>query len=173
MDPYQEQKRDSYGICLGRWRNISENGENVIFDGCKVEYLCLTGQSQSGSYINTFVQYFDKYVNGEDKKTFDSYLNIVGVPLGRESRQKELGMDKNMGERGAVKSSVPFIMISSEGDLTLFKDRGSGILPTNCDDEYKCRYYEVSGSPHTDVDCPILSADSEIEKSRKDTSANE
>ena len=149
---------------LGQVAEYIRNGENVIFDGCKVEYLCLTGQSQSGSYINTFVQYFDKYVNGEDKKTFDSYLNIVGVPLGRELRQKELGMDKNMGKRGAVKSSVPFIMISSEGDLTLFKDRGSGILPTNCDDEYKCRYYEVSGSPHTDVDCPILSADSEIEK---------
>ena len=64
---------------------------------------------------------------------------------------------------------TPYICMSSEADLYLFNLFLEGNLfkvkIENSDTEKnKCRYYEIPGSPHTDIVCPVLTAVSEIEQ---------
>ncbi len=152
------------------WDMLGQAGmlirSGILFSGRNVDYICLTGQSQSGTYLNTFVHKFDKYLLDENgKHLFDGYLNIAGVPMERAIRQEKVESWLSCIPRSRFNSSIPFIMVSSEGDLTLFARMGTGEIPEDSDTSInKCRYYEVAGSPHTDVDCPILSTDSEISK---------
>jgi len=152
------------------WDMIGQTGTLIrsgrLFSGKNVDYICLTGQSQSGTYLNTFVDKFDKYLRDEKgKHHFDGYLNIAGVPMERAIRQEKVESWLSCVLRSRFNSSIPFIMVSTEGDLTLFAKMGTSEIPEDSDTAVnKCRYYEVAGSPHTDVDCPILSADSEILK---------
>lgn len=146
---------------------IRSGRAGALFGGEEVRYLCLTGQSQSGFYLNTFIAHFDRYMeDAAGQRLFDGYMNIVGVPFERELRQGISKKRFSLKPRRDLVSGVPLIMISSEGDMELFSKREGWAqtkLPVDCDTrENKCRYYEVAGAPHTDVDCAILSGDAEV-----------
>lgn len=138
--------------------------------GYKAEYIYLTGQSQSGAYLNTYVSYFDEYLYDENGKgLFDGYLNIVGALVQRSVRQNGNVGPLRLVKRHMHPSRTPYICFSSEGDLYLFKmfvgDNLLDIKVENTNTETdKCRYYEIAGSPHTDIICPVLTATEEIEK---------
>lgn len=151
---------------VGQTVTYIRTGNPGFFEGHTVEYVCFTGQSQSGCYLNTFIEYFDRYmVDGSGKHLLDGYLNIAGASLSRLIRQRDNGVFLSMKEKPELRTSIPFVVVCTETDLTLFKDFPCGDLPGNHnEDDNKCRYYEVAGSPHTDIDCPVLAGDSEILK---------
>jgi len=152
---------------------VRYGGRNNSFDGAKVDYIYLTGQSQSGAYLNTFIHYFDQYAKDEKERSlFDGYFNIVGALVQRRIRQEdEIGPLRLVG-RHIRPTSVPFISISSEGDLSLFNLFFEGDLlklkiENKNEPHDKCRYYEIAGAPHTDIVCPVLSDIEEIRKTRQ------
>lgn len=138
--------------------------------GYHAEYIYLTGQSQSGAYLNTYIHYFDQYAKRNDGNSiYDGYMNIVGALVQRSIRQEQTIGDLRLLKRNMRPSSTPYICISSEADLYLFNLFVEGDLmklkienSDKADD--KCRYYELAGAPHTDILCPILTALSEIEQ---------
>ena len=138
--------------------------------GFKAEYIYLTGQSQSGAYLNTYVNYFDRYITGKSKKgLFDGYCNIVGALVQRSIRQEGEVGDLRLIPRKMHPSKMPYICISSEADLYLFNmfveaDLFSIKIENKDEINNKCRYYEIPGTPHTDIICPVLTSNEELEK---------
>jgi hypothetical protein len=134
-----------------------------------VKNIYLTGQSQSGAYLNTYVSYFDSLVNKE-YRMIDGYMNIVGALVQRSLCQEDTIGPLKLYLRHMHPCTTPYICLSSEADLTLFDlflEKGNlldvKIKNSNTETD-KCRYYEIPGSPHTDVVCPVLSALDEIKK---------
>lgn len=156
---------------LGQLGLLLRNGKDRnCLGGYPVQYVYLTGQSQSGAYLNTFVSYFDKYTHFPNGQSiFDGYMNIVGALVQRTLRQSQSVGDLRLEERHMHPCATPYICMSSEADLYLFNLFVEGNLfqvkvensdvPGN-----KCRYYEIAGTPHTDIICPVLTATPEIEK---------
>ncbi len=155
---------------LGQLGNLLREKENNCLGGYPVKYIYLAGQSQSGAYLNTFVHYFDKYTQKENgQRIFDGYLNIVGALVQRSIRQEDTIGPLRLSVRNMRPCETPYICMSSEADLYLFNLFLEGNLfkvkIENSDTEKnKCRYYEIPGSPHTDIVCPVLTAVSEIEQ---------
>jgi hypothetical protein len=159
------------------WDMISQTGSLIrrggklnCFDGAHVDYVYLTGQSQSGAYLNTYIHYFDALLpDAQEKKIFDGYLNIVGAEL-RRSICQDVDIKPLTFFPGPQRPSRrPFISITSEGDVPLFQ-KFFNVLPLsggikNSDtSENKRRHYELAGAPHTDTNCPLLSSFEEVEK---------
>ena len=144
-------------------------GSTGCFYGVGAEYLYLTGQSQSGAYLNTFAGNFDRYANPDGHRLFDGYMNIVGALVERSIRQEpDIGPLK-LRLRSRRPIATPYICMSSEADLYLFNNFLKGdLFSVKIEDsdtaQDKCRYYEIAGSPHTDILCPVLNALSEVEK---------
>ncbi len=143
---------------------------SACLGGLKAEYLYLTGQSQSGAYLNTFIHYFDPFAfTGKGERIFDGYMNIVGALVQRSIRQSDEVGGLKLHTRNMRPCATPYICLSSEADLFLFNafldDDLFRVRIENSDTpDNKCRYYEISGTPHTDILCPVLTATSEIEK---------
>jgi hypothetical protein len=138
--------------------------------GQTAQYLYLTGQSQSGAYLNTFIHYFDPFSFAKNnERIFNGYMNIVGALVQRSIRQSdEVGCLK-LHKRNMRPCGVPYVCLSSEADLFLFNafldDDLFRVKVQNVDEpDNKCRYYEIAGTPHTDILCPVLTSPSEIEK---------
>lgn len=141
------------------WDIISQTGyvlrgaeSKKIFGENRPKYVYLTGQSQSGMYLNTFVNTFHKHTTLEDgKSVFDGYLNTVGAFGCVALRDHSNGHlpDYNIKSR-----NVPMITISAEGDLYLFSSINGGklqeIREDNDDANDRFRYYEIPGAPHSD-----------------------
>lgn len=148
---------------------LRRNSENCM-GGYHVENVYLTGQSQSGAYLNTYVSYFDRYAKRENGKSiYDGYMNIVGALVQRSIRQSGTIGNLRLSKRNMHASTIPYICVSSEADLYLFNLFVEGNLMRmkieNSDTaDNKCRYYEIPGAPHTDIVCPVLTSLSEIEK---------
>jgi hypothetical protein len=140
------------------------------FFGSPVRFLYLTGQSQSGAYLNTYIHYFDSFLTDKNgKKTFDGYLNIVGAVLRRKICQDELIEPLRFYVGDIRPTDTPFISINSEGDVRLFELYFQAniltISPENSDtDKNKRRHYDIAAAPHTDVYCTLLSSTEEVEK---------
>lgn len=152
---------------------VRYGGDENCFNNAKVDYIYLSGQSQSGAYLNTFIHYFDQYaIDSAGKNIFDGYFNIVGALVQRQIKQdKEIGPLRLIG-RNVRPTSVPFISVSSEGDLSLFTLLFNGdLLKFNIENKNdpndRCRYYEIAATPHTDIICPILCHIDEIKKTRQ------
>ncbi|MFT3982397.1 MAG: alpha/beta hydrolase domain-containing protein [Lachnospiraceae bacterium] len=147
----------------------TNNGNNCL-GGSQADYIYLSGQSQSGAYLNTYTYYFDRFLyDAVDKALFDGYLNIVGALVQRTIRQENRIGGLRLYPRKVRPCRTPYICISSEADLYLFhyflEENLFSIKVANANSDYnKCRYYEIPGTPHTDIACPILPAISEIEK---------
>lgn len=149
---------------------LLRRGENNCLGGYQVKNVYLTGQSQSGAYLNTYVSYFDRYARQKNGQSiYDGYMNIVGALVQRSIRQSETIGNLRLLKRDMHACATPYICVSSEADLYLFNLFVEGNLMQmkieNADTaENKCRYYEIPGAPHTDIVCPILTALSEIER---------
>lgn len=154
---------------LSQTANTLKGGKENFFDGWEIRYLYLTGQSQSGAYLNTYIHYFDVYVNRErESALYDGYLNIVGAQMERKICQDEVPRPMTLWGQNA-KSVIPFVSVACEGDFYIFKAFGVRDIfehcPKNADGEDdKCRYYEVAGSPHFDCKCPVIVCDEDIRK---------
>lgn len=149
---------------------LRSGGSNNCMDGYEVKYVYLTGQSQSGAYLNTYVSYFDDVAhNMAGHGIFDGYLNVVGALVQRSLRQSRSVGELHLEKRHMKPCATPYICMSSEADLYLFNLFVEGDLFSVCVENVdepgnKCRYYELPGAPHTDIICPVLTATSEIQQ---------
>jgi hypothetical protein len=149
----------------------SKNANNG-FRGYPVEYIYLTGQSQSGAYLNTYIHYFDSFLaDSRGKKFFDGYMNIVGAQIRRRICQDD-PIEPLRFYNGAIRpTGTPFISITSEGDVSLFRDHFQAdilknqIINSDLADN-KVRHYDIAGTPHTDICCPLLPSSEELKKMR-------
>lgn len=147
----------------------TEKGRECI-GNIPAEYIYLSGQSQSGAYLNTYVSYFDSFIRKCcNRPVYDGYFNIAGALVQRTVRQQNTVGDLKLLPRNMHPCSTPYICITCEGDLYLFNQYMEGnlfhIKIENSDTENnKCRYYEIPGAPHTNVVCPLLPALEEVEK---------
>ena len=147
-------------------------GANNLLAGLQVEYLYLTGQSQSGAYLNTYVNHFhDFLVTAEGRRLFDGFFNSVGATVARPLRQTR--SSRSLGIHPGVLRPVatPTISVTAEGDLELFSqitgERVSEIHPPDRNTVgEKSRYYEVAGASHTDVAAAVLPSEDEVAKTR-------
>lgn len=149
-------------------------GTRNCLGGFQPKSVYLTGQSQSGAYLNTYLSYFDPYLNGPDgKHLFDGYMNIVGSLVQRSLRQANDVGPLKLCQRHMHPCATPYICISSEADLTLFSQflPDTDLLSIRVENfdtpQNKCRYYEFAGAPHTDIICPVLTDITDIEKTGK------
>lgn len=147
------------GICR-------ENPE-LVLGNLKPENIYLSGQSQSGVYLNTYVNHFDRYLNTKDgSNLFDGYFSLVSGGYHRSLRQNE---DIFMGIVKSFEAEIkaPFITLNSEGDYGLFEGISGVIRSKNSDSTLdKRRYYEVAGAPHTNAASPVLPINEEIVKTK-------
>lgn len=154
------------------WDMISQLGNLVrskqapFLKSYQIENVYLTGQSQSGMYINTYVYFFHSYLT----HIFDGYLNIVGAGVMRDLNQYE-----NMGKQFSARKQLipknlqtPFILLSSHGDINLFDSFGdrSDVLREMKKENKKIRHYELTSSPHTDPASPLIPDNTEIVKTK-------
>ena len=152
---------------LGGW--IRGKGKALFTEDEKI-YLYLTGQSQSGMYLNTYVNQFHKYLKFSGKPLFDGYLSTVSGGYQRALSQTT-GEDVFMCIREYEENEidVPFITLNSEGDNLLFKSMSKKGLKASKNftlENNKRRYYEVAGAPHTNAASPLVPQNSEIEKTK-------
>ncbi|MGX2960622.1 alpha/beta hydrolase domain-containing protein [Peribacillus sp. JNUCC 23] len=150
------------------WDMISQLGTKLrdksagdILGGLDPKYVYLSGQSQSGFYLNTYITLFDDFLKKSNKRKplFDGYLNLVGPGTTNV---------RSNGPKPSVtysETSVPYIVIMSEfehrfGSLTEYpeyerkKDSNSK--------KNKFRFYEVAGTPHTDPTLAVIPNSAEI-----------
>ncbi len=140
---------------------------NNCLGGYPVDYLNLSGQSQSGMYLNTYTHFFHPYLKTrEGQKFFDTYLNIVGVAACRPLCQ--MAYDEKPARFPDVvveKIDSPYALISSEGDMYLFQNTHEHAWPKDGDTpENRIRYYEIPGTPHTNIVCKVLNSYEETDK---------
>ncbi|AXY25490.1 hypothetical protein CL176_05465 [Suicoccus acidiformans] len=125
-----------------------------------VEELYMTGQSQSGIYLNTYVYFFHSYV----QEIFDGFLTVLGAGRMRDLRQKERRVSlAGIRDQLIANTEIPFILLSSHGDINLFRSK-THILQDLADCYPKIRHYELASSPHTDPTLPMKPAGSEVAK---------
>ncbi len=152
------------------WDIVSQLGSSIrddkvaFLDGYNVEQFYLTGQSQSGIYLNTYVYFFHKYL----REIFDGYLNVVGAGSMRSLNQSEGSGELFSITRQLLPTELetPFILLSSEEDIELFGkyNERNEILNDIEATEGPIRHYELAASPHTDPASPLIPKNSEIVK---------
>ncbi|VEI12776.1 alpha/beta hydrolase domain-containing protein [Trueperella bialowiezensis] len=125
-----------------------------------VTELYLTGQSQSGVYLNTYAYFFHRYV----RDIYDGFLTVVGAGRMRDLRQNErLITLAGIRDQLIADSEVPFILVSAHGDINLFRSKLE-ILRELGADRSKIRHYEMASAPHTDPTSPLIPDNREVEK---------
>lgn len=152
---------------LSQMAVLVRKNEAEFLTGYEVNQLYLTGQSQSGMYLNTYIHYFNKYLkNNDGQSLFDGYLNVVGAGVMRTLNQNE-NESAMFGARPSQirQVDVPFINITAHGDLNLFGSlpNTEGLEDSNTE-ESKIRHYEVASSPHTDPASTLIPDNQEIIK---------
>ncbi|MCZ0717528.1 alpha/beta hydrolase domain-containing protein [Aerococcus kribbianus] len=154
------------------WDIISQLGyaiKNNLLEGLSnypVQELYLTGQSQSGMYLNSYVYYFHQFV----ENIFDGYLNVVGAGVMRDLNQYENPNSFFSSKKQLLPKQLkrPFILLSSQGDINLFEsmvNRNQVLSEINNTLE-PIRHYELASSPHTDPASPLIPDNSEIVKTK-------
>ncbi len=142
-------------------------GTENCLGGYPADYINLSGQSQSGMYLNTYTNYFHRYLKTENgQKLFDTYLNIVGAASRRPLCQTPFG-EEPARIQSPVREKIdsPYALISSEGDMFLFQGMRALSWPEDSDTEdNKIRYYEIPGTPHTNIVCKVLNSYEETDK---------
>lgn len=146
-------------------------GSHNCLGGYQPKYIYLTGQSQSGAYLNTYISYFNPYLDGPDgTHLFDGYMNIVGALVQRSLCQTDDVGPLRLCQRHMHACSTPYICLSSEADFIVFKHFLPNVnlldiqIENSDTPQNKCRYYEIAGAPHTDILCPVLTDIADIEK---------
>lgn len=148
----------------------AKNNSQGFCGGLDVSYLYLSGQSQSGMYLNTYVNFMHNYYKnmGYDK-VYDGYLSLASGGLTRALRQdpKEIF---NFAVRPSREEEidVPVITFNTENDYYLFGSMGADIKPTKNENSptNKRRYYDMTASAHTDAASPLVPTNEEILKTK-------
>ncbi|MEY8370387.1 alpha/beta hydrolase domain-containing protein [Aerococcaceae bacterium 50-4] len=147
--------------------NLLRSDNTSFLQGYEIENIYLTGQSQSGMYLNTYVNYFDQY--NHELNIFDGYLNVVGAGVMRSLNQTEGNLAQFSAKDQVIpeKLKTPFILLSSQGDINLFNSFGNREeIIKELDGELLLRHYELTSSPHTDPASPLIQLNSEIVKTK-------
>lgn len=146
--------------------SLIHSGEAPFLKDYPVANIYLTGQSQSGIYLNTYVYFFHDYVTD----LFDGYLNVVGAGIMRDLNQYEkIGTQFSARKQLLPKNlDTPFILLSSQGDIELFTTFGerSEVLEKMNQVDTKIRHYELTSSPHTDPASALIQDNAEIVKTK-------
>ena len=146
---------------------IRNEGKKLFTEEEKI-YIYLTGQSQSGMYLNTYVNQFHHLLKVNGTSIFDGYLSLVSGGKQRALCQTN-GKEEAMCLREYKEREIdtPFITMNTEGDYLLFKPMGGLKQGVNSEAlSNKRRYYEVAGAPHTDAASPLVPDNSEIVKTK-------
>lgn len=165
------------------WDMLSQLGTQLrqadakILGALKPQYVYLTGESQSGFYMNTYLTVFSDRVEkarAGDLPLFDGYLSGVG-PSFTWLRSEPAGSFTTVPTKIQQPTKVPHIVYMSENENRMYytADVGSTMFPptppytrrvdSNTATD-KFRFYEVSGTPHTDPVSKVLPINSEILK---------
>lgn len=163
VNPLRSVKGTEEGLV---WDILSQLGHMIKINqasflaGYKVDQVYLTGQSQSGMYLNTYAYFFHPYL--ED--IYDGFLTVVAAGRMRDLRQNErLFNIAGARDQLLADSQIPHILVSAHGDINLFRSK-IDILRELSSDKRKIRHYELASSPHTDPTSPLIPDNSEVVK---------
>lgn len=148
-------------------KEIKNNPSGFCGD-LKPEYVYLSGQSQSGMYLNTYINFMHNYYKEKGyEKVYDGYLVLASGGLSRELRQKENAAVFSVIKVKESNVDVPTISFNTENDYELFEGFGGLTVGVNEDSETnKRRYYDMAGSAHTDAASPLVPTNEEIVKTK-------
>ena len=161
---WQVKGEDENGLI---WDMLSQLGSKLrsksagdILGGLKPKFVYLSGQSQSGFYLNTYITLFDHLLKNSNKgkPLFDGYMNLVGPGTTNVH---------SGGPQPSVtysETSVPYIVIMSEfehmfANLPIYEYERKRDSSTT---KNKFRFYEVAGTPHTDPTLDVIPFSDEI-----------
>ena len=150
------------------WDMLSQLGTKLrsksaddLLGGLTPKHVYLSGQSQSGFYLNTYITLFDDFLKNSNKgkPLFDGYMNLVGpgtTNVHSNGPQPKVTYSE---------TSVPYFVIMSEfehrfGSIASFPEyerKADGNKKNN-----KFRFYEVAGTPHTDPTLAVIPNSAEI-----------
>ncbi|WP_053362705.1 alpha/beta hydrolase domain-containing protein [Bacillus sp. FJAT-27251] len=144
----------------------SDQAGNLI-GGLNAKHVYLTGQSQSGMYLNTYITLFGDTLEkiNKGKPLFDGYMNLVGPGT------TYVHSGGPQPSETYAETSVPYIVIMSEfehkfANLTalpgISDQAGYERRPDASSVKNKFRFYEVAGTPHTDPTLDVIPHSSEI-----------
>lgn len=136
---------------------LASDEAGTILGGQTPQTTLLMGQSQSGVNVNTYVANFHTpQAEANSGSVWDGYLATVGG-----THQRSLRQDGDASTDPLPAIDTPHVLVTSEGDVTLFGERGrlgETELPANR------VHWQVPGTPHTDLLSTVIPADSEIYK---------
>lgn len=133
-----------------------------ILGGIKPTSVFLIGQSQSGLYLNTYVNHFHNPVTAAHagQHVFDGYLTAAGNWNERAIRDGEPTGQGAPAASVPVDIDVPWIFVDSESDTALFQREAT--MPRPLDDQ--TRVWQVSGTGHTYSMSPVVPDNAELRK---------
>ena len=115
----------------------------------KVNYVCLTGWSQSAGYLTRYVNSF-AYRDRANRKhpVYDGYFNAGPVYIGGiPANQEEYALAEGPQLAWVHHVEEPFVIVQTESEVTAF---GTETVP-RCDSDEPgrlCRVYEIPGATH-------------------------
>lgn len=131
-----------------------------IKEGYKPEYVYLSGQSQSGVYLNTYVNFMHNFYRENNMENpYDGYFSLASGGLTRALCQNEDdSFAFSIRESAEKEVDVPFVTVNTECDFDLFTPAGFSLTRSGNSDTKtnKRRYYEISSAPHTDAASPLV-----------------
>lgn len=150
-----------------------------ILGALKPKYVYLTGESQSGRYMNTYLTAFSNRIENagpDGKPLFDGYLSGV-APMTVLLRSETALPFSSVTTKLFQSTKVPFIAYMSENESRSYDYvKAVGESATNpraipytrrVDSNLtydKFRLYEFPGTPHADPNSPVLTINSEVIK---------
>lgn len=139
-----------------------------ILGGIDLETMVLVGQSQSGMYLNTYVNNFHNPVTAANgHHVYDGYLTAAGEWIERAlSDAEELanpGVRFVPGPDSPVDVDVPWISVSMEADMTLFP--AQAMMPKALDPQ--ARVWQIPGTGHTYSWSLVVPDNAELLKARR------
>ena len=140
-----------------------------LLGGISPKTILLTGQSQSGMYLNTYVNNFHNEVTAaNDGNVFDGYLTAAASWIEREIRdgeqQREASGDIAIaGPPAPVAIDVPWITVDTEGDALLFAPEALLPKPTG----QTAKVWQIPGTSHTYSMSPVVPDNAELIKANR------
>ena len=177
---WQVDGKDENGLfwdMLSQLATLLRQPDAKVLGTLKPKHLYLTGESQSGMYMNTYLTAFsDRVENGGPNGTplFDGYLNGVGPAF--TYLRTETTTTASVPSKLYLPTKVPHIVYMSENESRMYDGMKNGVpglfppLPPytrRADSDAatdKFRFYEFPGTPHTDPVSQVLPINVEIVK---------
>ncbi len=177
-DPFQIVRGCEEGLAWDILVDVARWVRSPAFAPGGSRRVFLVGQSQSGTYVNTFAARIHRAKRRPDGGPwYDGYLAGVASVLTRPLQQVAHGQPT--WRVGPVPDlDVPVLVVSCDGDLDLFtvsnadspQAQGADRLPVPGPDPFAIgigdgplrRHYQVAGTPHSDARSPALAREDDI-----------